>query len=124
MILGPNLTPTRNRILKNQTPGISRSNGGLLIAGLVHGLQRALESDSTSAVSVLCHPGVSHLSSGFTTFGWACGYLNAQMLLSYIREALPNEFREAFGDELPSIRTLQGLIEAGWRNGTPVLHRG
>jgi hypothetical protein len=62
------------------------------------------------------------MSSGFTTFGWACGYLNAHMLLSYIRDALPTEFRGAFGEELPSIRILQGLIEAGWGKGTHTLH--
>jgi hypothetical protein len=74
--------------------------------------------DTASAVSVLCHPGVSHLSSGFTTAGWACGYLNAQMLLSYVQEASPVEFRRAFGgDELPSIRMLQHFIQAGWAKG-------
>jgi hypothetical protein len=73
--------------------------------------------DTASAVSVLCHPGVSHLSSGFTTAGWACGYLNAQMLLSYVQEASPVEFRRAFGDELPSIRMLQHYIQAGWVKG-------
>jgi hypothetical protein len=78
--------------------------------------------DSASAVSVLCHPGVSHMSSGFTTFGWACGYLNAHMLLSYIREALPTEFRGAFGEEIPSIYAIQGLVETGWRKGTLALH--
>jgi Peptidase family C78 len=118
LILGPNLTPTRSRLLSNQTPGNRLLHlAKLMTQGLIHGLQRALQSNSSSALSVLCHPGVSHFAAEFKTFGWGCGYNNAQMLLSYIKEASADNHKKAFGEDIPSIRKLQHLIEAGWAKG-------
>lgn len=91
-----------------------------LTKGLIHGLRRALESNSSSAFSVLCHPGVSHFASEFKTFGWGCGYHNAQMLLSYIKEVSPDNYKKAFGEDIPYIRTIQNLIEAGWNKGSNI----
>ena len=90
----------------------------LLTADLIYGLKRALDENESSASSVLCNPGVSHLASGFRTFGWGCGYLNAQMLLSHIMRSSPQEYNRAFGEGLPSIRKLQNLIEQGWAKGS------
>jgi hypothetical protein len=39
------------------------------------------------------------------------------MLLSYIKEANKEEYEKAFGQEVPSVRKLQLLIEAGWAKG-------
>jgi hypothetical protein len=39
------------------------------------------------------------------------------MLLSYIKEASPDIYRNAFGKDIPSIARLQHLIEAGWAKG-------
>ena len=124
VILGPNLAPTRNLVLSNQTPGL-RCN--LLLRtlltfsqGIIYALQRLLESSSSSAYSVLCHPGVSHFRAEFKTFGWGCGYHNAQMLLSSLREISPDEYRKAFGGDIPTIRTLQTLIQAGWAKGNKI----
>ena len=89
----------------------------MMTQGLIHDLQRALESSPSSAYSVLCHPGTSHFASKLRTIGWGCGYDNAQMLLSYIKEALPDSYRNAFGNDIPSIRTIQNLIQAGWAKG-------
>ena len=90
---------------------------------LIYGLQRALDLDSTTAYSVLCHPKTSHLRSQFSTIGWGCGYHNAQMLLSYLSGASKEEYKKAFGEEIPSIRKLQTLIEAGWAKGWHLLIR-
>jgi len=81
---------------------------------LIHGLQRALEENTSSRYSFLCHPGTSYFDSEWTTLGWGCGYNNAQMLLSYIKVTSPDAFRTAFGEEIPSIKKIQNLIEAGW----------
>ena len=118
LILGPNLTPIRTQFLSNQTPGNITYLAKLTPQGLIHGLRRALESNSSSAFSVLCHPGVSHFATQFKTFGWGCGYNNAQMLLSYLKEAFPSDYGRTFGDEVPSIRRIQNLIEDGWAKGS------
>jgi hypothetical protein len=77
--------------------------------------------NADSACSVLCHPGVSHFASEFKTFGWGCGYLNAQMLLSYIKETRSQEFQNFFaGEDLPSIKKLQQSIEQGWSKGITI----
>ena len=90
----------------------------LTTQGLIDNLQRALEASQTSAYSALCHRGVSHIASEFKTLGWGCGYHNAQMLLSYVKEAMPDAYRTAFGEDIPSISTLQRLIQAGWAKGS------
>jgi Peptidase family C78 len=76
-----------------------------------------LESNSSSAFSVLCDPRVSHFAFEIKTLGWGCGYNNIQMLLSYMKEASPDDYRRAFGEDIPSIRRIQNLIEAGWAKG-------
>jgi len=92
--------------------------------GLVLALKNALDASPLSAASALCSPRVSHIASDFKTFGWGCGYHNAQMLLSFIREASHLEFQSNFGQNLPSIREMQQMIEKGWKGGNsaqPVL---
>ena len=86
--------------------------------GLIYGLQRALQESTVSAYSVLCHPGTSHFASEFSTLGWGCGYNNAQMILSSIRETSPEIYMSAFDDQIPSIGKIQSLIEAGWAKGS------
>jgi len=39
------------------------------------------------------------------------------MLLSYLKEASPEQYRRAFGEDIPSIRKIQSIIEAGWAKG-------
>jgi len=106
-------------------PQVSALELGRIIltkAGIIAGLQRALEASPASNISALCHLGTSHFSSEFKTLTWGCGYNNAQVLLSYLKEAAPKHYRQAFGDDIPSIRRLQTLIEEGWKKGRlPVL---
>ena len=66
---------------------------------------------------MLCHPSTSHFCFEYSTLGWACGYNNAQVLLSYLKQTMPNEFRTAFGERVPSIHKLQTMIEEGWQKG-------
>jgi hypothetical protein len=87
------------------------------MAGIISGLQRALEVSPTSGISALCHLGTSYFGKEFKTLTWGCGYNNAQVLLSYLKEASPKEYQKAFGEDVPSIRRLQTLIEDGWRKG-------
>lgn len=118
MTLGPDLVPTRSELLANQTRGHFPKLTSANPIDLIYGLQRALDSDNTTAYSVLCHPKTSHLRSQFLTTGWGCGYHNAQMLLSYIREAEKEQYQKAFGEDIPSIHKLQTLIEVGWAKGS------
>jgi len=87
--------------------------------GLILALKKALDASPLSAASALCSPRASHISSDFKTFGWGCGYHNAQMLLSFIRETFQAEFKSNFGENLPSIREMQQTIENGWKGGNP-----
>ena len=118
LILGPNLTPMRSNLRSNETIGSYSQNLSNTSPGLIHGLQRALQESTVSAYSVLCQPGTSHFASEFSTLGWGCGYHNAQMILSSIRETSPHEYTRAFGDQIPSISKIQSLIEAGWAKGS------
>ena len=117
MVLGPNLMPQRSFLLSSETPGIHPPFYRAYDAGIIYAIQRALENDPASSHSVLCHPTVSHIATDFKYTGWGCGYVNAQMLLSYLRQASPNEYIKSFGEGIPSVRKIQAFIEAGWSKG-------
>jgi L-lysine 2,3-aminomutase len=61
----------------------------------------------------------SHYASGFIDSGYGCGYRNAQMLLSSIREdpALRDVLFNGGQTHMPSITKIQELIEAAWAKG-------
>jgi hypothetical protein len=107
-----NYCPTKPQVVALESARII-----LIAPGIIPGLQRALDASSISEFSALCHPGTSNFSSEFKTLTWGCGYNNAQVLLSYLREASPKTFKNSFGDDVPSIKRIQTLIEEGWGKG-------
>jgi hypothetical protein len=102
---------------KPQVFALESANIILMALDIIPGLQRALQASLISEFSALCHPGTSNFSSEFKTLTWGCGYNNAQVLLSYLKEASPKDFKNSFGDDVPSIRRIQTLIEEGWGKG-------
>jgi hypothetical protein len=74
----------------------------------------ALKSSVTS--TYICHPSVKYVTK-LKHEGSFCGYRNIQMLISFILGSASESEDPAFSDRIPSILTLQDLIEEAWDNG-------
>jgi hypothetical protein len=74
----------------------------------------ALKSSVTS--TYICHPSVKYVTK-LKHEGSFCGYRNIQMLISFILGSASESEDPAFSDGIPSILTLQDLIEEAWDNG-------
>ena len=75
------------------------------------------------AVRRLLCSNCSHYASGFIDSGYGCGYRNAQMLLSSIREdpILRFVLFNNNNSNMPSITKIQELIENAWAKGFDVM---
>ena len=89
------------------------------VANEVHGivpiLVQLLEQDTTLSKAYVCHPAVTHVVK-LAKEGGFCGYRNIQMLVAFIRDTR-SMGHERFLGRLPSVLTLQDMIESAWDRG-------
>ena len=74
----------------------------------------ALKSSVTS--TYICHPSVKYITK-LKDEGSFCGYRNIQMLISFILGSASESQDPAFTNGIPSILTLQDMIEEAWEHG-------
>jgi hypothetical protein len=75
-------------------------------------LSKLCEQDNSVERAFFCHPAVRHVFK-LPGEGGFCGYRNIQMLVSYIKDSR-TDGHEKFPGRLPSILTLQDMIEQAW----------
>lgn len=85
------------------------------VQGIIPVLAQLLEQDYDLSRAYLCHPDVTHVVK-MAKEGGFCGYRNIQMLISYIRDARSQGHKHFFG-RLPSVISLQDMIESAWDRG-------
>lgn len=78
-------------------------------------LRQLCEKDESVERAFLCSSSVRHVFK-LPKEGGFCGYRNIQMLISYIRNC-QTQGHEHFPERIPSILTLQDMIEQAWDMG-------
>jgi hypothetical protein len=89
--------------------------------GLMHLLQRCMESDQRAGFSTIALSGwVEHYESRHREdLGWGCGWRNIQMLASHLLMTDQDAREVLFGGcgFVPDILSLQRWVEVAWRKG-------
>ena len=120
--------PSWLRKLLEEGPKVSSSNriqsdGTLLKVDVVANetprlipvLSQLCEQDNSVDRVFFCDPSVRHVFK-LPKEGGFCGYRNIQMMVSYIQDSRADG-HEQFPGRLPSILTLQDMIEQAWDMG-------
>ncbi len=84
--------------------------------GILQVLCQLIMEESSDEKVYLCHLAVDHVCRIKAEGRHFCGYHNIQMLISYIRGAKAEGY-EKFAGDLPSVLSLQYMIERAWDMG-------